>query len=315
MSWIIETFDLTKKFDQLAALDAVTIKVEPGIVFGFLGPNGAGKTTMVRMLNGLLRPTHGKAVIFGKDIQQEGPFIRSKTGVQTDTNLYEKLSAKENLEIWGSLYGLTTNNLYRRIDTLLEMFSLAGKRDVVVGNFSKGMKQKLAIARALIHDPEILFLDEPTAGLDPEASEEVILFLQKYIKDGKRTVFLCSHRLDEVERLSQAIAIIYQGRILANGTIEALRNQLWKEKFYSIRLIEAKDDFVAALKHEKYISQVVRREQEIRLAIVTGTDIARAIRLLVNSGAEILSVQEEEHSLKDIYFAIVPKGNHEQPDD
>ncbi|MGH7455976.1 MAG: ABC transporter ATP-binding protein, partial [bacterium] len=164
MSWIIETFDLTKKFDQLTALDAVKIKVEPGIVFGFLGPNGAGKTTMVRLLNGLLRPTHGKAVIFGKDIQQEGLFIRSKTGVQTDTNLYEKLSAKENLEIWGGLYGLTGNNLYHRIDTLLGMFSLAGKRDVIVGNFSKGMKQKLTIARALIHDPEILFLDEPTAG-------------------------------------------------------------------------------------------------------------------------------------------------------
>ncbi|MGH7599057.1 MAG: ATP-binding cassette domain-containing protein, partial [bacterium] len=223
----------------------------------------------------------------------------------------EKLSAKENLEIWGRLYGLTGNNLYHRIDTLLEMFNLAGKRDVIVGNFSKGMKQKLTIARALIHDPEILFLDEPTAGLDPEASEDVILYLQKYIKNGKRTVFLCSHRLDEVERLSQAIAIIYQGRILANGTIAELRSQLWKEKFYSIQLIEARDDFVAALKHEKYISQVVRREQEIGLAVVTGTDIARAIRLLVNSGAEILSVREEEHSLKDIYFAIVPKGNHE----
>ncbi|MCI0690710.1 ABC transporter ATP-binding protein [candidate division KSB1 bacterium] len=189
MSWIIETFGLTKKFDRLAALDAVTIKVEPGIVFGFIGPNGAGKTTMVRLLNGLLRPTHGQAVIFGKDIQQEGPFIRSKTGVQTDTNLYEKLSAKENLEIWGSLYGLSGNNLYRRIDTLLEMFNLAGKRDVIVGNFSKGMKQKLAIARALIHDPEILFLDEPTAGLDPEASEEVVLYLQKIYQRRQKNRF------------------------------------------------------------------------------------------------------------------------------
>ncbi|MCI0690709.1 DUF4162 domain-containing protein [candidate division KSB1 bacterium] len=122
---------------------------------------------------------------------------------------------------------------------------------------------------------------------------------------------MCSHRLDEVERLSQAIAIIYQGRILANGTIAELRSQLWKERFYLIRLIEAKDDFVAALKREKYVSQAVRRGQEIRLAVASGTDIAKAIRLFVNNGAEILSVREEEHSLKDIYFAIVPKGNHE----
>ncbi len=117
--------------------------------------------------------------------------------------------------------------------------------------------------------------------------------------------------MDEVERLSQAIAIIYQGRILANGTIAELRSQLWKERFYLIRLIEAKDDFVAALKREKYVSQAVRRGQEIRLAVASGTDIAKAIRLFVNNGAEILSVREEEHSLKDIYFAIVPKGNHE----
>jgi ABC-2 type transport system ATP-binding protein len=235
--------------------------------------------------------------------------------VQTDTNLYEKLSAKENLQIWGSLYGLADRQLNTRIEALLGMFGLAGKREIIVGNFSKGMKQKLAIARALIHDPEILFLDEPTAGLDPETSEEVMQYLQNYIENGKRTIFLCSHRLEEVERLSQAIAIIYQGRILAGGTIAELRERLWKERCYLIRLIEASDGLASALGQEKFVVQVAAHKDEIRVALSNTADIAKVVRRLVTAGADILSVQEEQRSLKDIYFAIVPKESHEPPND
>ncbi|MGH7456617.1 MAG: ABC transporter ATP-binding protein [bacterium] len=307
---LTKTFDGDKKTGKITAVDRLDLDVKQGEVFGFLGPNGAGKTTTVRMLCTLIGATAGQAWVNDLEVGKDDMAIRASVGILTEQpGMYDRLSAEKNLDIYARLYGVP--DPAGQVEKYLRMLDLWERRRDPAGSFSKGMKQKLAIARALIHDPEILFLDEPTAGLDPEASEDVILYLQKYIKDGKRTVFLCSHRLDEVERLSQAIAIIYQGHILANGTIEELRSQLWKEKFYSIRLIEARDDFVAALKHEKYISQVVRREQEIGLAVVTGTDIARAIRLLVNIGAEILSVQEEEHSLKDIYFAIVPKGNHE----
>jgi ABC-2 type transport system ATP-binding protein len=307
MNWIIETTALTKTFGSLTALDNVTLKVEEGTAFGFLGPNGAGKTTMVRLLNGLLKPTGGTAKVLDRDIKKDSDFIRSRCGVLTDTSLYERLSARDNLMIWGGLYSIKPAKLKSRVDSLLSMVGLYGRGYDLVGSFSKGMKQKLAIIRALLNEPEVLFLDEPTAGLDPEAAEEIIAYLKKYIKDGNRTVFLCSHRLEEVEELCDRIAIIFKGKILASGQVTELAKQLWKENQFIIRLVDVKGIFIEALKNEKGLTGIVAEENIIKLSMVDAGSISNIIKALVMAGAEILSVQQEHHTLKDIYFKLVPK--------
>lgn len=312
---IITTSNLTKSFGTLLALDQVSIAVAPGTVFGFLGPNGAGKTTAVRLLNGLLQPTAGEAFVLGHNVATESDKIRARCGVQTDTNLYEKLSAQDNLEMWGRLYGLGGSRLEARIVSLLAMFGLTEQRKTLVGTFSKGMKQKLAIARALIHDPEILFLDEPTAGLDPEASEDLLQYLRKFIADKKRTVFLCSHRLEEVEFLCEAIAIIHRGRTLASGAIADLRSQLWPELSFRVRFLELRMELLAVLVRLGYVAQRDDQNQSIKISLSNETEIARVVKLLVEAGAEILAVQEERPSLKDIYFALTPRENHEHSPD
>jgi ABC-2 type transport system ATP-binding protein len=262
---------------------------------------------MVRLLNGLLKPTGGTAKVLDRDIKKDSDFIRSRCGVLTDTSLYERLSARDNLMIWGGLYSIKPAKLKSRVDSLLSMVGLYGRGYDLVGSFSKGMKQKLAIIRALLNEPEVLFLDEPTAGLDPEAAEEIIAYLKKYIKDGNRTVFLCSHRLEEVEELCDRIAIIFKGKILASGQVTELAKQLWKENQFIIRLVDVKGIFIEALKNEKGLTGIVAEENIIKLSMVDAGSISNIIKALVMAGAEILSVQQEHHTLKDIYFKLVPK--------
>ncbi|MDZ7267195.1 MAG: ABC transporter ATP-binding protein [candidate division KSB1 bacterium] len=311
MSPVIHTHNLTKNFGTLTALAQVNLTVAPGTVFGFLGPNGAGKTTTVRLLNGLLLPTAGQAFVLGHEVPRDSQLVRQRCGVQTDTNLYEKLTVQENLEIWGGLYGLRGSALRQRLGSLLEQFDLAEKRRDLAGSLSKGMKQKLSIARALIHDPEILFLDEPTAGLDPETSEELLHYLRRFITGRPRTVFLCSHRLEEVELLCEAVAIIDHGSLLASGTIAELRRQLWPERVWWIDFLEPREQFFAALRQAGWQPQPAAPAHHLRIALRHPAEIAAVVRTLVQAGADIVAVQEERRSLKDIYFALVPGQNHE----
>jgi ABC-2 type transport system ATP-binding protein len=189
------------------------------------------------------------------------------------------------------------------------MFNLEEKRKEYAGSLSKGMKQKLSIARALVHEPEILFLDEPTAGLDPEASEDLLHYLKKYVKDGERTVFLCSHRLEEVEGLCEKVAIIYQGRILASGSIPELAKKIWGENWFTIKLRNA-SSYAESLMKNDYVSEAIPANNNLRVSLKDAGDIPKVVKGLVSSGAEVLGVNEERHTLKDIYFSIVPK-NHE----
>src|SRR5690554_6877577 len=224
---MIRTENLTKQFGDLTAVEDLSIHVREGEVFGFLGPNGAGKTTTVRMLTSLISPTRGTATINGYRLGQQDTDIRRTVGILTETpGMYDNLSAEFNLMIFANLYEV--KDPAGQVEKYLRMLGLWERRFDAAGTFSKGMKQKLAIARALLHEPRIIFLDEPTAGLDPEAALLVRDFIMELKKQG-RTIFLCTHNLDEADRLCDRIGV-FKTRLLVMDTPANLRSQLFGRK-------------------------------------------------------------------------------------
>ena len=220
---MIDAENLTKKFGELTAVDELTLHVEEGEIFGFLGPNGAGKTTTMRMLSCLISKTSGEARIAGYDVNDKADSLKIRKIIgllPENVGLYDDLTAYKNLDFYGKLYECSETQRKQNIEHFLKLLGLWDKREVMVGTFSKGMKQKLAIARALIHDPEILFLDEPTANLDPESSKIVRDFILD-LKKEKRTIFLNTHNLDEAQRICDKIGI-FNTKLMAIGSPEEL---------------------------------------------------------------------------------------------
>ena len=208
---------------EIKALDALDLEVYEGETFGLLGPNGAGKTTTVRLLNGIIRPTSGTAIVGGHDVAKEGKEVKRITGLLAESaGLYEKLSPHEFLEFIGALYEVPRDILPSRIDDLLSLFGLTDRRDTLLEGFSRGMKQKVLLAAALVHDPAILFLDEPTSALDPRAAHMVKDLILKLAEDARKTIFVCSHILPLVEELCDRIGIIHQGRLVTLGTVDEI---------------------------------------------------------------------------------------------
>jgi ABC-2 type transport system ATP-binding protein len=220
---IIEACELTRRFGARLAVDGVSLRVEAGELLALLGPNGAGKTTTVRMLAGLLAPSGGRAMVAGYDVVSEPDAVRCRVGLVTDTpGLYSQMSAPDYLTFFGQLYGLYGAPLRRRVDDLLTFFGLDEHRRERMAGFSKGMQQKVSLARALLHDPEVLFLDEPTSGLDPLAARAVRALIVD-LKQDQRGMVLCTHDLDEAERLADTVAIVRAGRLVACDAPAALR--------------------------------------------------------------------------------------------
>ena len=224
---MIRTEHLTKKFGPTLAVEKLSLTVQEGEVFGFLGPNGAGKTTTVRMLTALIRPTNGSATVNGFQLGKQNTNIRECVGILTENpGMYDNLSAEYNLEIFANLYNV--QDVAGQVEKYLRMLGLWERRKDPVGSFSKGMKQKLAIARSLLHEPRIIFLDEPTAALDPEAAHMVREFIQE-LRNLGRTIFLTTHNLDEADRLCDRIAV-FKTRLLVVDSPETLRTQLFGRK-------------------------------------------------------------------------------------
>src|SRR5512139_1875480 len=255
---VIET--LTKRFGENTAVDGLDLQVNEGEVFGFLGPNGAGKTTTVRLLTSLIAPTGGKAWVNGLELGKDDEKIRAGVGILTESpGLYERLSALYNLQVFAELYGC--KDAKGQAEKYLRLLDLWDRRDTEAGTFSKGMKQKLAIARALLHEPPVVFLDEPTAALDPESSKTVRDFIETLRGQG-RTIFLCTHNLDEAERLCDRIGVFKQ-RLIAVDTPETLRRQLFGRQTV-VHLAQLEDRFVAAVQQLPFVKhvQVVRGEDQ-----------------------------------------------------
>ena len=229
MKVVIRTDQLSKyygKGGEIKAVDELDLDVFKGETFGLLGPNGAGKTTTVRLLNCIIKPTRGTATVNGYDILKEETDVKRVTGLLAESpGLYEKLSAHEFLEFMGALYDVPSDTLSERIDDLLKLFGLYGRRDHLLEGYSRGMKQKILIASAMIHDPPILFFDEPTSMLDPRAALMVKDLIKKLADSARKTIFICSHILPVVEELCDRIGIISQGRLIALGTIDEIITQ------------------------------------------------------------------------------------------
>jgi len=307
MDSVIEVKGLTHRFGEKTALDGLTFSARRGEVLGLLGPNGAGKTTTIRLLNGLFNPTAGELRVLGMDPKVDGRSIRQKTGVLTETPaLYERLTARQNLAFFGTLDGMAEADWRARSQELLAFFELEERADDRVGTYSKGMKQRMALARALLSRPELLFLDEPTAGLDPESSQQVHSLIENIRGQNGRTVLLCTHNLFEAERLCDRMAIINRGRLLAVGSLAELREQLLPGLRLQVALHEAPSGVVLNIPERLPFTRAVTWEGDrlLRLEVEAEAQVPELVTALVSAGARLLSVQPQPVSLEEIYFAL-----------
>jgi len=306
---IIYTKNLTKSFGDNLAVDRLSLEIPAGEVFGLLGPNGAGKTTTIRMLSALIAPSSGEASVAGYQVGKQDYQIRKSVGILTETpGLYNQLSAERNLSFFAKLYEV--EDIPEQVERYLRMLGLWERRHEAVGTFSKGMRQKLAIARALLHEPKVLYLDEPTSGLDPEASSIVREFIVELRQEG-RTIIICTHNLSEADRLCDRIAV-FRSSLLALDTPTNLRRQLFGRRVV-FHLVEAKDSFAQALKQHGFVQQAEVIEDKL---VVTLDEPEQQnpilVKTLVEQGAEIRFVGELRRSLEDVYLTLVnaQKENH-----
>src|SRR5438876_2757990 len=312
MKTVLRTDKLTKRFGELVAVDRIDLEVCEGEVFGFLGPNGAGKTTTLRLLCALIGPTSGSAEVAGFRLGRDDPKIRASVGILTEQpGLYERQSAWENLVFYATLYGLQTPVAKSQAERYLRLMGLWDRRKEPVATFSRGMKQKMAIARAALHEPRILFLDEPTTGLDPDAAKTVREFIVALRGQG-RTVFLCTHNLDEADRLCDRIAFFRQS-VIRIDTPDHLRAELYGRST-EIRLMPTPraEDLVRV----QSVVGVREAHLENGSIIVSAADPLRTnpllVRTLVDGGAQIAYVIERKVHLEDVYLSIV-EGRAKRP--
>lgn len=299
---MIHTENLTKKFNQALAVEDLTLDVTEGEVFGFLGPNGAGKTTTVRMLTSLIGPTSGSATVSGFRIGLQDTEIRRTVGVLTETpGMYDSLSAEYNLRIFAELYEV--QDVKGQIDKYLKMLGLYERRLDSTGTFSKGMKQKLAIARALLHEPRVLFLDEPTAGLDPEAAHLVRDFIAELKKEG-RTIFLCTHNLDEADRLCDRVGV-FKTHMLVVDTPANLRKSVFGRKVV-FHLRSADEHLASTVRDLSFVHEVKIVDNKLVVKLDSPeTQNPDVVRALVGAGADLQFVGELRHSLEEVYLELV----------
>lgn len=300
----IETQALTCKFGERTAVERLTLAIPAGTVFGFLGPNGAGKTTTVRMLTTLIAPTSGSAQIGGYTLGKDDNAIRRIVGILTETpGLYDKLTARQNLMFFARLYEVPDDRATAQTEHYLRVMDLWERRDDRVGGFSKGMRQKLAIARALLHDPKIVFLDEPTAGLDPEASRMVRESIKAMRAEG-RTIFLTTHNLAEADELCDLITV-FRTHLLRVDTPEHLRAALFGRETH-VQLIGAAEAWCAVVQTLPFVHQV-KAEGDILVAALDDppTQNPLLVAALVKAGAAVQYVRPAAHSLEDVYLELV----------
>jgi len=306
---IIEAYGLTKRFGELTAVEDLDLEVGEGEVLGFLGPNGVGKTTTIRMLSGIIAPSSGYAVVAGFRTDGKVELIHEKIGLLTETpGFYDRLSARRNLEFFAGFYHL---DIGTQAEKYLRAMGLWERREDKVGTFSKGMKQRLALARALVHEPKVLFMDEPTAGLDPEAAGEVRELIKSLSAEG-RTIFLSTHNLAEAELLCRRIAVV-RARLLALDTPEGLRQRLFRRQVV-VRLEALERPVLEALGSLDFIHALHQEGNQIFVELADPErNRPELVRCIVEAGGRVMAVSEERHSLEDIYLTLIREEEDHEP--
>ena len=299
---MIECNDLSKQFNNdFWAVDGVSLDIQPGQILALLGQNGAGKTTTVRMLTALLNPTRGWARVAGYDVVKHPQEVRANVGVLTEQHgLYMRMTGAEYMEYFGKVYGLDADKRKQRSQYLLDYFGLSEAANRRSGEYSKGMKQKLALARALIHDPAVLLLDEPTSAMDPESAQLVRNEIAR-LKSSKRTIIICTHNLGEAETLSDRIAIIYRGKILLNGTLDELKRNVLGPVEYEATFAEPFD--AGELKLPEGVEIASRGETSLRFRVDAPQDVnPKIVHALTSRNAPLVSFQEVSRKLEQVYL-------------
>jgi ABC-2 type transport system ATP-binding protein len=301
---MIVTEDLSKAFDDFLAVDGVSIKVHAGEVLALLGPNGAGKTTTVRMLTSILKPTRGRARVAGFDVVSEAEKVRAAVGILTEQHgLYARMPADEYLDFFGQLYGLLPSARQKRVDGLLKKFGLAKVRSQRIGEYSKGMRQKLALARALLHDPPVLLMDEPTSAMDPESARLVRDSIRD-LRSAERAIIICTHNLAEAEELADQIAIIRFGRIIVQGSPAALKRNLLGPAEYEIQLgvtlngreAHFPDGVTITAQGSDWLRYQASQPKQIN---------PKLLRLLLGQDIPVVSLREIPRSLEQVYLQAI----------
>lgn len=305
---VIQISNLSRSFGENKAVDNLSLEVNAGEIFGFLGHNGAGKTTTVRLLNGIYSPTSGGSCVLGIDPQVDGPALRAKTGVLTETpSLDERLSGYENLAYYAELFALPQEEIKARINDLLSEFGLEKQANDKVGTYSKGMKQSLALARALIHKPKVLFLDEPTSSLDPVAARHVTDMIERLTRREGCTVFLCTHNLVEAQKLCDRVAVMQHGQLKALGTPAELTQQYIKRLNIELEVsephIEKTIDILLA--NPRLVLNPPVIEKNLLVVTVSGRDaIPEILSLLTSKDISVYRLNPQEVNLEEVYFAL-----------
>jgi ABC-2 type transport system ATP-binding protein len=308
---IIRTEHLSRTFGEVKAVDDLSLVVPAGIVFGFLGPNGAGKTTTIHLLLGLLEPTQGQAWVLGFDTRTQADHIRTHSGALLEfAGLYERMTAEDNLDLYGRIYQMPTSARNARIKELLTHLDLWDRRKEQVSKWSRGMKQKLAVARALFHHPSLIFLDEPTAGFDPVAAAALRTDLAALVAREGVTVFLNTHNLTEAEKLCAQVGAIRNGKLLMVGNPNELR--MSKGSLHvEITGRGFNEQILAALRGRPEVAGIEQQNGNLLIELRGETEIAPLVSLIVKSGGEVEEVRRGESSLEDVFLTLMKENKNE----
>ena len=297
----ISVRSLCKRYGELAALDDFTLEVERGSIFGLLGPNGAGKTTLIRILTTLMRQSSGEVSIEGLDPRRHGLEIRRLIGVVSQENSLDRyITARENLELHARLHGMDARLYRRRIDELLALMGLAGRQHDPPDTFSGGMQRRLVVARALLHQPQVLFLDEPTTGLDPQSRRAVWDYITSIA--GSMTIFLTTHYLEEAEQLCDRLAIMDHGRLIAQGSSRELKDKLSGETIYQIDFADDVGRYARLLQGMSCVKGIEVVEQSVCVELASWECLAEVVTGL--NGAPVKRISLKERTLEDVFISL-----------
>lgn len=309
MEYAIETTDLTKKYGALTAVDKLNLRVKANTIHGFLGPNGAGKTTTIKVLVGLLKPDGGSVSVLGQKVDGDRPDVRLRMGYMPELPKFPKhLKGKELLDIYGRMYGMAEQKRKEQIPKLLEMVRLEGRGNDLIGKYSKGMQQRLGMAQALLAEPELVILDEPSIGLDPVGMIEVRDMVKGILKEGV-TVFFSSHLLHEVEQVCGYATIINRGVAVVSGTLEEISNQLAGPVAIRVEVDRFSDTILKEVRKLPFVTDVSKEGKNLILKLNTQDDVRPLVsRAITKAGGVIISMSLTGHSLEDAFMQIVTRG-------